>query len=109
MARTIDEMEDHPFAGDVKPLKGAEWKGRYRKRVGPYRIIFAVNHTTFTAAVSAILIQSEKTYLMRKSPTLSPNQARGVGHSAAPMQIKKKKIMVFVFNILPAKYSKRST
>jgi mRNA-degrading endonuclease RelE of RelBE toxin-antitoxin system len=60
--RAIDEMEENPFAGDVKPLKGPEWKGRYRKRVGPYRIIFTVDHKTRAAAISAILIRSGKTY-----------------------------------------------
>lgn len=60
--RAIDEMEVDPFSGDVKALQGAEWKGRYRKRVGPYRIIFTANHKTGTVAVSAILIRSEKTY-----------------------------------------------
>ena len=33
----LDEMRDDPFKGDVKPLKGKEWKGRYRKRIGRYR------------------------------------------------------------------------
>lgn len=58
----IDEMEENPFAGDVKPLKGPDWKGRYRKRVGPYRIIFTVDHKTKAAAISAILVRSGKTY-----------------------------------------------
>ncbi len=31
--RAIDELEENPFAGDVKALQGPEWKGRYRKRV----------------------------------------------------------------------------
>jgi mRNA-degrading endonuclease RelE of RelBE toxin-antitoxin system len=60
--RAIDEMEENPFAGDVKPLKGPEWKGRYRKRVGPCRIIFTVDDKTKAAAISAILIRSGKTY-----------------------------------------------
>jgi mRNA-degrading endonuclease RelE of RelBE toxin-antitoxin system len=60
--RAIDEMEENPFAGDVRSLKGPEWKGRYRKRVGPYRIIFTVNHRTTAVAISAVLIRSEKTY-----------------------------------------------
>jgi mRNA-degrading endonuclease RelE of RelBE toxin-antitoxin system len=34
IAHAIDEMESDPMAGDVIPLKGPEWKGRYRKRVG---------------------------------------------------------------------------
>ena len=60
--RAIDAMEVDPFAGDVRSLSGLEWKGRYRKRVGPYRIIFTANHATAAVAISAILIRSEKTY-----------------------------------------------
>ena len=58
----IDEMESDPMAGDVIPLKGAEWKGRFRKRVGAYRIIFALDRSSMTVAISAILIRSGKTY-----------------------------------------------
>jgi len=60
--RAIDEMEIDPLAGDVKPLKGPEWKGRYRKRVGPYRMIFTMDRSAMTVAISRILIRSEKTY-----------------------------------------------
>lgn len=60
--RAIDEMEADPLAGDVIPLKGPEWKDRYRKRAGPYRIIFTMNRKAATVAISAILIRSEKTY-----------------------------------------------
>ena len=60
--RAIDEMETDPLAGDVKPLKGLEWKYRYRKRVGPYRIIFTLDRKARIVAISAILIRSEKTY-----------------------------------------------
>ena len=63
LAYAIDEMEANPLAGDVKALKGPEWKGRYRKRVGPYRIIFSLDHKVKAIAISAILIRSEKTYL----------------------------------------------
>jgi mRNA-degrading endonuclease RelE of RelBE toxin-antitoxin system len=49
------------MAGDVKPLKGPEWKDRFRKHVGAYRIIFTVDHKAATVAISAILIRSEKT------------------------------------------------
>ncbi len=58
----IDEMEADPLAGDVKPLKGPEWKGRYRKRAGSYRIIFTLDRKSMTIAISAILLRSEKTY-----------------------------------------------
>jgi mRNA-degrading endonuclease RelE of RelBE toxin-antitoxin system len=59
--RTIDEMETDPLSGDVKPLKGPEWKDRFRKRVGAYRIIFTLDRKASTVAISAILIRSEKT------------------------------------------------
>jgi mRNA-degrading endonuclease RelE of RelBE toxin-antitoxin system len=62
LMRAIDEMESDPFAGDVKPLRGPEWKGRFRKRVGRYRIIFTANRKIGKVAISAILIRSEKTY-----------------------------------------------
>jgi len=62
VGRAIDEMEVDPLAGDVKPLKGPEWKSHYRKRAGTYRIIFTMDRKTATVAISAILIRSEKTY-----------------------------------------------
>ena len=62
LGRALDEMEIDPMAGDVIPLKGAEWKGRYRKRVGSYRVIFTADRETKKVAVFAILIRSEKTY-----------------------------------------------
>jgi mRNA-degrading endonuclease RelE of RelBE toxin-antitoxin system len=62
IGRAIDEMEADPLAGDVKPLNGTEWKDRFRKRVGSYRIIFTLDRKAATAAISAILIRSEKTY-----------------------------------------------
>jgi mRNA-degrading endonuclease RelE of RelBE toxin-antitoxin system len=60
--RAIDAMESNPFASDIRPLKGPEWKGRFRKRVGDYRIIFTANHSTKLVGISAILLRSEKTY-----------------------------------------------
>ena len=40
LLKKLREMAEDPFRGDVVPLKGKEWKGWYRKRVGRYRIIF---------------------------------------------------------------------
>src|SRR4030095_14132988 len=37
----LREMQHDPFRGDVIPLRGRQWQGRYRKRVGRYRIFFA--------------------------------------------------------------------
>jgi mRNA-degrading endonuclease RelE of RelBE toxin-antitoxin system len=62
IGRAIDEMEADPMAGDVISLKGPEWKNRFRRRVGPYRIIFTLDRKAMTVAISAILIRSEKTY-----------------------------------------------
>ncbi|MGD0546852.1 MAG: type II toxin-antitoxin system RelE/ParE family toxin [Terracidiphilus sp.] len=62
VAQAIDEMEIDPLAGDVKSLKGPEWKDHYRKRVGVYRLIFTLDRKAAAVAISAILIRSEKTY-----------------------------------------------
>ena len=62
IVRAIDELEADPFRGDVIPLKGRRWQGRYRKRVGRYRIIFVPNHTERIIEVAAILLSDEQTY-----------------------------------------------
>jgi mRNA-degrading endonuclease RelE of RelBE toxin-antitoxin system len=62
MIRAIDELEADPFQGDVLPLRGRRWQGRYRKRVGRYRIIFTPHHDELFVAISAILIRDEGTY-----------------------------------------------
>ena len=43
-SKAVEELRDDPFRGDVKPLKGREWKGVWRKRVGDYRLFFTVDH-----------------------------------------------------------------
>ena len=58
----IDALEADPFRGDVMPLKGRQWQGRYRKRVGRYRIIFVPHHDTHRLEISAILLRDEPTY-----------------------------------------------
>ena len=58
----IDQMGNDPFRGNVKPLKGREWKGRYRKAVGRYRLIFTPYYSEHRIEISQILIRSEKTY-----------------------------------------------
>ncbi len=62
LGRAIDEMETDPFRSNVKALKGTEWKGHYRKKVGSYRIIFTADKQTRTVGISAILIRSKGTY-----------------------------------------------
>ena len=58
----LREMRDDPFGGDVIPLKGRRWQGRYRKRVGRYRIIFLLSHAEHIVEISAILLRNEQTY-----------------------------------------------
>ena len=62
ITRAIDELEADPFKGDVRPLRGRQWRGRYRKRVGRYRIIFIPHRNTRTVEISAILVRDEQTY-----------------------------------------------
>jgi len=87
LRRAIEEFEakDESQWSNIKALQGPEWKGRFRKKVGPYRIIFRKvaapprpNATQSPGAkkppapaaeaphgvveISAVLIRSKKTY-----------------------------------------------
>ena len=55
-------MKDDPFSGDLVRLKGQQGKGRFRKRVGRYRLIFTPYYSEHVIEISQILIRSEKTY-----------------------------------------------
>jgi len=60
----IDEMEENDDSqwSNVKALQGPLWKGRLRKRVGSYRIIFIKYPDRGVVEISAILIKSKDTY-----------------------------------------------
>jgi mRNA-degrading endonuclease RelE of RelBE toxin-antitoxin system len=63
--RVLDDIaafEEDPFRGLVKPLKGKDHKGHYRKVSGRYRIIFKPIHPAKTVEVLAVLLRNEKTY-----------------------------------------------
>jgi mRNA-degrading endonuclease RelE of RelBE toxin-antitoxin system len=64
MKRAIDEFEqrDESQWSNIKALQGPEWKGRLRKKVGPYRIIFRKYPERGALEISAILIKSKDTY-----------------------------------------------
>jgi mRNA-degrading endonuclease RelE of RelBE toxin-antitoxin system len=64
MCRAIDELEeqDDSHWSNIKALQGPEWKGRLRKKVGPYRIIFVKFPDRAVVEISAILIRSKDTY-----------------------------------------------
>jgi mRNA-degrading endonuclease RelE of RelBE toxin-antitoxin system len=46
----------------LKAPQGKEWKGRLRKRVGPYRIVFRKVPDRGVVEISAILVKSKGTY-----------------------------------------------
>jgi hypothetical protein len=60
----IDELEEKDDSqwSKVKALQGPQWKGRLRKRVGAYRIIFIKYPDRGVAEISAILTKSKDTY-----------------------------------------------
>ena len=62
--RAIDEFEtkDEAEWSNVRALHGPEWKGRLRKKVGPYRIIFRKYPERQALEISAVLIRSKDTY-----------------------------------------------
>lgn len=60
--RAIDQLGEDPFAGDVLPIKSGSFQHALRKRVGRYRIIFSVNHSSKLVEIAAILPRSEQTY-----------------------------------------------
>jgi mRNA-degrading endonuclease RelE of RelBE toxin-antitoxin system len=64
MESVIDEFEEKDEAqwSNIKALRGREWKGRFRKRVGSYRIIFRKLPDRGVVEISAILIRSKDTY-----------------------------------------------
>jgi len=64
LERAIDELEekDDTQWSNMKALQGSQWKGRYRKRVGAYRIILRKSPDHGVVEISAILIKSKDTY-----------------------------------------------
>ncbi len=60
----IDEFEEKDDSqwSNIKALQGPEWKGRLRKRLGPYRIIFRKFPERAVVEISAILVKSKDTY-----------------------------------------------
>jgi mRNA-degrading endonuclease RelE of RelBE toxin-antitoxin system len=62
--RAIDEFEEKDDSqwSNIKALQGPEWKGRLRKRLGSYRIIFRKFPDHALVEISAILVKSKGTY-----------------------------------------------
>jgi len=64
ITRAIDEFEEKDDSqwSNIKALQGPGWKGRLRKKVGPYRIIFMKYPDCGVLEISAILLRSKSTY-----------------------------------------------
>ena len=62
VARAIDEIEEDPTLGDVRPIKSGRFKGALRKRVGPYRIVYSIDPEAREVHVAAILLRDDTTY-----------------------------------------------
>ncbi len=62
LVEALNELEEDPRKGDVRPIKSGRFKGALRKRVGRYRIIFRVNPEERLVEVAAILPRGETTY-----------------------------------------------
>ena len=60
--RAFDRMKESPFWGNMRALKGKEWKGVYRRTVGRYRVFFIPFHDKQTVRVVSIRLRTEKTY-----------------------------------------------
>jgi mRNA-degrading endonuclease RelE of RelBE toxin-antitoxin system len=54
-------MKSDPLAGDVRPLKG-RYAGSFRRRVGSWRIIFALNPGSQLVEIQEILRRTSTTY-----------------------------------------------
>ncbi|MCI2430365.1 hypothetical protein LM602_05170 [Candidatus Acetothermia bacterium] len=54
LGQAFQQMEKDPFKGDVRPVKSGKLQGSLRKRVGPYRIIFALDHSKNLIDIAAI-------------------------------------------------------
>jgi mRNA-degrading endonuclease RelE of RelBE toxin-antitoxin system len=55
-------MLENPFSGDVRPIKGGEFRGAYRRQVGRFRILFSVDFVNRAIDVAEILARSESKY-----------------------------------------------
>lgn len=51
VARLIRSLEDNPFPGTAKRLKGRE---EFRIRIGDYRVLYTVEHNSRLLTVAAI-------------------------------------------------------
>ena len=60
LAAALLAMEEDPLSGDIIKLEGEN--DRWRRRVGNYRIFFAVDSAARTVSVNTILRRTSTTY-----------------------------------------------
>ena len=61
ITQALLSMEQDPLSGDVIPLKGP-YAGSYRRRVGSWRIIFALKWDTQIVFVADVARRTSTTY-----------------------------------------------
>ena len=59
--RALNDMKREPLSGDIAPLRG-EYQGAFRRRVGPWRIIFSLDLERREIDVYDIRRRSSTTY-----------------------------------------------
>jgi mRNA-degrading endonuclease RelE of RelBE toxin-antitoxin system len=59
--RALNDMKADPLSGDVALLRG-EYRGLYRRRVGPWRIIFGLRPDRRVVIVADIVRRTSTTY-----------------------------------------------
>lgn len=60
LVTAIDQLADDPRSGDVKALKG-KYRGRFRRRVGNWRLIFTINDGILLVEVVEIICRFSTT------------------------------------------------
>ena len=60
LTQVLLSMEQEPLSGDVVPLKGP-YAGSYRRRVGPWRILFTLNWDSQVVGVADIARRTSTT------------------------------------------------
>jgi mRNA-degrading endonuclease RelE of RelBE toxin-antitoxin system len=61
IAQALLSMEQEPLSGDVVPLKGP-YEGSFRRRVGSWRIIFALKWDAQVVFVADVARRTSTTY-----------------------------------------------
>jgi mRNA-degrading endonuclease RelE of RelBE toxin-antitoxin system len=61
IAAALIEMKSNPRAGDMRPLQGRH-RGAFRRRVGSWRVIFAVETESRIVLVADITRRTSTTY-----------------------------------------------